>query len=89
MFSIVSYYLTSPFSLIALLFPTGLPDRGAGGDDLAKVGSAGLAMAYYLRQSQRGSGIELVIFSTPYALMGYVLVFSHKIMWLDGVIFCR
>ncbi|RPJ44251.1 MAG: hypothetical protein EHM21_10425, partial [Chloroflexi bacterium] len=42
---------------------------------------------YYLRQSQRGSGIELVIFSTPYALMGYVLVFSHNIMWLDGVIF--
>ena len=86
MFSIVSYYLTSPFSLIPLLFPQAYLTEALAVMTLAKVGSAGLAMAYYLRQSQRASGIELVIFSTPYALMGYVLVFSHNIMWLDGVI---
>lgn len=81
-----AYYLASPFSLITLLFPEAYLTEALTLVTLLKVGCAGLSMSLYLKFGRKAEGPELLLFSLPYALMAYVLVYSFNIMWLDGII---
>lgn len=87
MLGIVSYYLSSPFSIFTLLFSEEYQADSIFWMTMAKVGSAGLAMALYLKHAFKAQGLALVAFSTPYALMAYVVMYSYNILWLDGLIF--
>jgi uncharacterized membrane protein YfhO len=82
-----AYYLTSPFSLIALLFPEKYLVESMIAITLAKAGCSGLAMAVYLRVAKRAGRAEALIFSIPYALLSYFSGYSYNIMWLDGMVF--
>jgi uncharacterized membrane protein YfhO len=86
MLGIISYYLSSPFSIITLIFPEKYLIESILVMTLAKVGCSGLAMYIYLTKSQKANGIEALIFSIPYALMSYVVMYSYNIMWIDGII---
>jgi uncharacterized membrane protein YfhO len=87
MIGIFTYYLSSPFTLITLLFPEKYMPEAVVLITLIKIGCAGFTMALYLGRSLAIKGAHLLLFSIPYALMSYTLVFSYNIMWLDGIIF--
>lgn len=84
---IISYYLTSPFSIISILLPKEWIVESILLMILAKVGCSGLSMAVFLKHSLNAKGIDLLIFSTPYALMAYVSMYFYNLMWLDGLVF--
>lgn len=78
-----AYYLMSPYNLVLLLF----------GDNLAlgvftitalKIASAATTMAILL--NHRNHGYAVIPFAVSYAFMGYVIIYSSNIMWLDGII---
>src|SRR5690606_22296346 len=51
---------------------------------ILKVGFAGLTMFSYLK-NKYNKGKTLYIFSSSYALMGYIVVYYFNIMWLDAI----
>lgn len=84
MIGTIAYYLASPLNLIIIFFSKA---------DLPivlliliclKIGLAGLTMYRYLESHYEGKKMNL-IFSTLYALMGYVINYYFHIMWLDAV----
>ncbi len=82
-----AYYLSSPFSLIILLFKKQNLTEALLLITLLKIGTAGLTFAILVKYIGRGTKTSVVIFSVLYALMSYSIVYSFNIMWLDGVIF--
>ena len=84
---IFSYYLASPFSLLTLILPERYLPESFVLMTLAKTGCSGLTFAVYLSLSRGAKGPQRLVFSLPYALMSYALVYSSNIMWLDGIVF--
>jgi len=82
---ILTYYLMSPFNIVLLFFP---PERISYAVFLIvvlKTAACGITMFLYL--SERNSyRYYALLFSTAYALSGYMIMFQTHIMWLDGVI---
>jgi uncharacterized membrane protein YfhO len=87
MVGLESYYLASPFSLIALLFPDKYLIEAMIAMTLAKAGCAGMAMALYLHLSKGATRTSALVFSIPYALLSYLSGYSYNLMWLDGMVF--
>lgn len=85
MIGITSYYLISPFNLIFLLFEIETFPLAITLLTLLKTGSAGVTMFYYLSKKDFSSIMNL-LFSTSYAMSGYMVVYQQNIMWLDGVV---
>lgn len=83
---LLGYYLLSPFNLFLLPFSTQSLPIGIQIMTMLKIGSCGLAMYHFLRNRFSYSNYGTVLFSTMYALMGYVVTQQSNIMWLDGVI---
>jgi uncharacterized membrane protein YfhO len=86
MLGLFSYYLSSPFSFLLVLFPENAMTEAVMFLNIFKAGLCGLAMSVYLRHMNRGWDLHILIFSTLYALMSYVVVYSMCLMWLDAVI---
>lgn len=84
---IFAYYLSSPFSLLILLFDQANLSDALWLITLIKVGTCGLSFLIYSRYLFRISPIIQLIFSVSYALMSYSIVYSFNLMWLDGVVF--
>ena len=85
---IFAYYVSSPFSLITVLFPAGAITEALLVMILLKCGSCGLTFGYYIHKTRPGfNKIATVMFSTMYALTSYAIVYQHNTMWLDCVIF--
>lgn len=82
-----AYYLSSPFSFIVLLFKKQYLPEALLLMTLLKAGSAGLTFAIFARYFHSGTKPAVLIFSLLYALMGYSVVYSFNLMFLDGVIF--
>lgn len=78
-----AYYLLSPLNLILLAFPGKFLTSGILLLLLLKYGLAGLAMAWLLNQTQLQTGIRTLAFSTPYALMGWMIANQLNLLWLD------
>jgi uncharacterized membrane protein YfhO len=85
-FGIMAYYTGSPFMLIYVLFPKKLITEALLTTALLRTGFAALAFAWYLKKSRGASGIRVIIFSTLYALMAYMVIHQMNPMWLDAVI---
>ncbi|MDD3370085.1 MAG: YfhO family protein [Lachnospiraceae bacterium] len=84
MVDILTYYLTSPFNLIFYFFEAKDMPLAIFILSTVKIGLAGAAMDWFLQR--RNTATWTLLFSTAYALSGYVLSYQFQHMWLDGVI---
>ena len=83
---IFAYYLASPFSFLIALFPENHITEGLLLIILLKTGSMGASMAYYLNESRPTKKLNILIFSTCYALSSYAVVMANNTMWIDNLI---
>lgn len=82
----VSYYMGSPFNLIVALFPEKHIAMAASAVILTKIGAMGTTMGLYLHKTRGTRDLKTLIFSTMYALCGYVAIQQYNPMWLDAII---
>ena len=82
----VAYYMGSPFNLLLVFFPKTHITLGATTVILAKIGTMGAMMGLYLHKTGRTAGIKTLLFSTMYALCGYVAIQQYNPMWLDALV---
>lgn len=87
MFGIFGYYLLSPFMLIICLLPRTMMCGAIEIIQLLKIGTAAVTFAFFIRKSYKPKNITVIIFSTCYALMTYMVVELMDPMWLDGLIY--
>lgn len=83
--SLMAYYLSSPFNWFLVFCPSGLVIEFMTVLIVVKIGLAGLTFAYYLRRHYHDMGYRVVLFSTFYALCGFICAYNWNIMWLDTV----
>ncbi len=83
---IFAYYLASPFSFLIALFSENHITEGLLLIILLKTGSMGATMAYYLNETLKTKKMNVLIFSTCYALSSYAVVMAHNTMWIDNLI---
>lgn len=81
-----AYYLSSPFSLLLYFFNKESIPEFIYLITLLKVGFAGVTCGWLLRYLIGKKNKGLLLFSTAYALSGYVMAYSFHVMWLDGVV---
>ncbi|MBR5519761.1 MAG: YfhO family protein, partial [Clostridia bacterium] len=86
-FGLNAYYMGSPFMLVYLLFPKVLITEALLTTALLRTGLAAFIFAWYLKKTRGGDNSRIMIFSTLYALMGYMVVQQMDPMWLDAVVF--
>lgn len=82
---VFAYYLASPFSILILFFDRAHIPEAIMVMTLLKVGLAGVTMTHYLSHMMKRREITIALFSTFYALMSFVTVYSFCVMWLDGI----
>lgn len=83
---LLSYYLTSPLSLLVVFFPKSQLHLFFTLLVTLKIGLCGLTAAVFLRG--RFAGLHryyILLLSLGYALMQYNLAQNSNVMWLDGV----
>jgi uncharacterized membrane protein YfhO len=85
MAGLIAYYLASPLNLLLLIAPTDNMPLVYSLLILMKIGFCGLTFYILLRAVYRCSWMGL-LFSTSYALMGFVAVYGWTVMWLDALI---
>jgi len=81
----IAYYMASPFNMLAALFPAHMLREVLTFFVLVKIGLGGLFMAMYLKYIAKVQDMLLPVFSTLFALCGFVLGHYHNIMWIDIV----
>ena len=86
MVGILAFYQASPFSFLVLLFPKEAVVDAVLLITVLKIGTAGLAFSCFAANVFSLLGKSNLIFSVLYALMGYSVVYTINLMWLDGVI---
>lgn len=80
---LAAYYLASPLNLLFVVFPEAFLREAFALLILVKIGFAGTFCTYSLNRINQKNEYGLVIFSTFYALCGWVLGYYWNIMWLD------
>ena len=85
MAGLTAYYLASPLNWVLALFPAQQMITAFHLLVLIKIGLAGLTACVALQRHER-TGWAGLLFSTGYALMGYMACYFWNIMWIDGVI---
>lgn len=89
--AVFSYYLSSPFNLLVLLFEKSQLHSFLDLVIALKLSAAAAAFAYYLfarfslTGARRGESLIAVILAAGYALGHYPIAQSSNVMWLDGV----
>lgn len=82
--ALIGYYLLSPLNLIVLVFPADRIARAIYWIISLKVVLAGFTASVFWGK-KRGYDLRCLIFSTTYALSGYVFAYFMNIMWLDSI----
>ncbi|MBQ0124963.1 MAG: YfhO family protein [Clostridiales bacterium] len=82
----VAYYMGSPFNFIVALFPVGSIAMAVSVVVLSKIGAMGLTMGIYLHKTRGTRDLRTLMFSSMYALCGYVTVQQYNPMWLDALV---
>lgn len=85
-YGLFTYYLSSPFSVLALFFPQKYMPECIALMILLKIGLSGLAFAVFIRHTLRRCDLSVVLFSCVYALSTYAMFYSMCVMWLDAMI---
>lgn len=83
---VLSYYVSSPLSLLTLFVPNEAMPVGLALLTVLKIALAGLSFCVFAQRRFPGCGIAALICAVGYALMSYNAAYSLCIMWLDGVI---
>ena len=86
---IYAYYIASPFSYIVALFPKERILEALLTIFLLKTGLCGFTCGFYLNRitaPEKRNKINVVIFSTMYALCSYAVVQQSNSMWIDALI---
>ena len=90
-YALYGYYLASPLHWLAFLFPAERLVEFVSYLTIAKIGLAGLS-AFLWFDSKRGKersgiiSISALLFSSFYAMSGYLAAYNFNIMWLDCVV---
>ncbi len=82
------YYLASPFNWLVLLLPENLIMEFMSYLVILRIGLMGYTFSIYLRKSFGVAEPAVVLFSTCYALSGYLAAYNWNVMWLDCLILC-
>ena len=85
-YSLFSYYLSSPFNILALLLMQLLyVNEAVTLVVLIKIGLTGAFMAWYVQRKLPGEEWAAVCVGCMYALSNYMLGYYSDLMWLDCV----
>lgn len=79
------YYLSSPFNILTLMIPEQFLLEVVAFIVLVKVGLCGWSFALFLKKHFQTDSWLILLFSTFYALSGYMAAYNYNIMWLDAV----
>lgn len=80
------YYLASPTNWLALLCPESHLLEFITYMVVLKTGLCGVTFAVYLRRHFHSESCAILLFSTFYALSGYMAAYSWNVMWLDCIV---
>lgn len=80
-----AYYLASPLNLLLLLFDESALPLAFSVLVWLKIALCGLTAFHFLHRIY-GARCQALLFSTTYALMGFVAAYFWDVMWLDGVV---
>lgn len=80
------YYLASPLHWLGFLFGEANGIEFLSYLAVCKIGLCGLSMAYYLQKRFENRSVLVALFSSFYALSGFMMAYNYNIMWLDCVI---
>lgn len=83
--ALYGYYLSSPVNWLVLFWPGDYIAEFITIVILVKVGLAGMSFAYYLRKHFGKEKMGILLFSSAYALSGFMAAYQWNIMWLDVV----
>ena len=83
-FSLIGYYLLSPLNLLLLFWPASSIASGIFTVIAIKTGLSGLSAYLYFSHKRKQTFYPL-IFSTTYALGGYLFAYFMHMMWLDAL----
>ena len=84
--ALFGYYLASPVNWLVALCPRALIAEFITLLILVKIGLSGMSFAYYLRKHFGKDDIGILLFSSAYALSGFMAAYQWNIMWLDVVL---
>ena len=85
MAGLASYFLMSPLNVLLLLFPENAVPLVFSMLVLLKIGLCGLTFMISLCKRWQ-CGWTGILFSTSYALIGFVAVYGIHVMWLDALL---
>lgn len=83
---VLTYYVSSPLSLLTLFVPNEAMPIGLMVLMVLKIGLAGLSFALFAQKRFPDCGYAALLCAVCYALMSYNAAYSICVMWLDGVI---
>lgn len=82
--SLLGYYMLSPLNLILLLWPAEKIASGIFWLIAVKVALTGVTSFLFFTR-KRGAQFSTLLFSTTYALSGYLFAYFMHVMWLDAL----
>lgn len=85
-FALTAYYLASPFNFLLVLFSENHLPLAVSLITVLKLGCAGAAFAFFLRERSGGKTGLLPLFGACYALNAWAVGYAFNIMWLDALI---
>ena len=81
-----TYYLSSPLSLIIVLFPAKMITEAIMTLLILKCGLCGLTFSFYLSRTRKRNPVAFTMFSVMYALCAYGVMYQYNTMWIDALI---
>ena len=84
--ALYAYYLASPLNWLVIFCPKAYIIEFMTVMVVGKLGLAGLAMTWYLRNRFRTRDFGTAFFGIFYALSGYMAAYYWNLMWLDCII---
>lgn len=84
--ALFGYYLASPVNWLVALWPRAFVAEFITILILVKIGLSGVSFAHYLRKHFGKTDEGLLLFSSAYALSGFMAAYQWNIMWLDVVV---
>lgn len=84
--ALFAYYLASPLNYLCILIPESFLMEFMSYLVVVKAGLCGLTAAIYLSKHFETKKLSVVLFSTFYAMSGYMAAYNWNVMWLDCVV---
>lgn len=85
-YSLIAYYLLSPFNLLALPFKASNIDIAFWLIILVKTAFVGLTSGYCFQKKSEKPNFAAVAFSLAYTFGGFYICYYYNTMWLDALI---